>query len=146
MRSSRATAVKEFRPEVFWLMPYWCSAFWRNRIHKKNSYCSFLINWQLANTINLPTQWKVPLRTLQQQRSRENLESKSIEKPQRSVFQEKKTNIAHRTWKVAKDVDIEKREKLVFSWDKAGCDWVTVKIPVRCRRFKERKKLSSDTF
>ena len=60
---------------------------------QKNSYCSFLINWQWANTINLPTQWKVPLRTLQQQRSRENLESKSFEKPQGSVFQEEEKRI-----------------------------------------------------
>ena len=116
--------------------------------YTKNSYCSFLINWQWAgaNTINLPTQWKVPLRILQQQRSRENLESKSFEKPQGSVFQEKKTNIGQRTWKVAKDVDDEKGEKLIFSWDKAGCDWVTVKIPVRCRRFKDRRNLEFGTF
>ena len=63
---------------------------------KQNTQLSLLIsdyNWQWANTINLPTQWKVPLRTLQQQRSRENLESKSFEKSQGSVFQEEEKRI-----------------------------------------------------
>ena len=68
----------------------------------------------------------MPLRTLQQQRSRENLESKSFD----FFFHEKKTNVAKKTWKVAKNVDDEKGEKLVFGGDKARCDWVTVKIPV----------------
>ena len=47
---------------------------------------------------------------------------------------------------MAKDVDDEKGEKLVFGGDKAGCDWVTVKIPVRYSRFKERRNLTSGTF
>ena len=35
---------------------------------------------------------------------------------------------------MAKDVDDEKGEKLIFGGDKAGCDWVAVKIPVHYRK------------